>query len=288
MTLAVAFVPLVTAVVLGLAVSALHRRLRPQIAARALAATIGAIVAAALPSLWLVGLGSLTHTQLDGVGLEWCSVALGVHDDVPPLIGMPALLVALVGATRVFRIVRAHLHGRCGGAHAVTVIFAAQPFAYTLPGCARRVVLSTGLLRLLDDREQQVVLAHERAHGAYRHDRFLLFGQIAEAAVPVVRPLTRRMFFALERWADEAAVEEVDGDRDFVAMTIARVAVGAGGYSPALGFSGLGAIARVDALLDDVPPSAPISLVWLGIMSTAVVAAFQLHHLAILVASLCH
>jgi hypothetical protein len=289
MTLTTAFIPLVAAVLLGLALGTLHQRLRPVTAARVLAATLAVVLAAALPSLWLVSIGYLSHTPVLGNGLRWCSVVLGVHADVPPVVGVPAVLLTLLGVVRAGRVMRAHVHLRCTGAHAVTLIAADELFAYTLPGCAGRVVVSTGLLDMLDDREQRVVLAHERAHGSHRHDRYMLFGRVAEVLLPPLRPLTRRLNFALERWADEAAVRAVGGDRDLVALTIARVAVGTPNGSPALAFAGLGATGRVKALLDDMPPpTAPIAVVWCGIAATAIVAGYQVHHLALFVTALCH
>ena len=99
-----------------------------------------------------------------------------------------------------------------------------QTFAFTLPGRGGQVVLSTGLIDMLDEAEQQVVLAHERAHAHHRHDRYLLTAQLAAAVMPLLRPLAGRLQFSLERWADETAVARC-GDRGFVARTLGKVAL---------------------------------------------------------------
>jgi hypothetical protein len=158
---------------------------------------------------------------------------------------------------------------------------------------------------LLTESEQAVVVSHERTHARYRHDRYLLIARIAEATCPALRPLTRRLQFSLERWADEAAARQC-GDRSLVARTLAKVALATTGPTPSLGFAGssftglefaglgfagLGVVARANALLDEPAgqPSMPALVGILGgIAATGVLAAVQLHHLGPLLAVLCH
>ncbi len=164
------------------------------------------------------------------------------------------------------------------------------PVAYTRPGPAGRIVVSTGLISMLTVRELDVVLAHERAHGAHRHDRMVFIARVSQAAVPVLRPLTDRLLFTLERWADEEAALAAGGDRQFVARTIAKVALQASAPDPALAIAGTGVPARVDALLRPPPldRSRPLfASIWLAIAVTAVMASYQLHHLAAFVTALC-
>ena len=147
------------------------------------------------------------------------------------------------------------------------------------------MVLSSGLVELLDDDEQRVVLAHEGAHANHRHDRYLLVAQLAAATIPVLRPLTSRLQFSLERWADEVAVE-VCGDRRFVAHTLGKVALHSVTPVGALSFAGLGVPARVSALLSAPAPAPRVPLLiglWSAIAVTGALAAFQVHHLASLV-----
>jgi Zn-dependent protease with chaperone function len=114
-------------------------------------------------------------------------------------------------------------------------------FAYTLPGRGR-VIVSSGLVRTLEPEELAIVLAHEVAHALHRHDRYVLTAELGAALVPFVHPLRRRLLFALERWAEEAAVACVQGDRPKVARTLARV-----------------------ALVDEAVPAAAVGIAWLGV-----------------------
>ena len=87
----------------------------------------------------------------------------------------------------------------------------------------------------------------QRAHAEHRHDRYLTIARGAEAVLPLIRLLTRRLEFSLERWADDAAVRAVNGDRLLVARTIAKVALLPNRRtSHALGFAGLGEAARAE------------------------------------------
>jgi beta-lactamase regulating signal transducer with metallopeptidase domain len=171
------------------------------------------------------------------------------------------------------------------------VIESAALFAYTLPGRGGQVVMSSGLVGELTPEELAVVLAHERAHALHRHDRHVLIADLANAVVPVVRPLQRRLVFALERWADETAVAITGADRRMVAHTLARVALSHDvGPAPAVAFGGLGVAARVEALLD--PPSLSRARLWVTVMSVgigtvAAAGAVQVHHVVPLLVALC-
>jgi len=204
--------------------------------------------------------------------------------------GLPAVAVSAFGLVRAVRLFAATTRLRCAAAHGVDVVDGEEVFAYTLPGPAGRVVISTGMLALLDDAERQVVLAHEHAHGVHRHDRYLLLARLTSALFPPLCHLSRRLQFGLERWADEDAARAADGDRRLVARTIAKVAVGnPSQHAPALGITGLGATGRVRMLLQP-PRVRPWSRVWAScaLVATALIAAYQLHHVAALITALCH
>ncbi len=284
-----AIVPLLVAMALAVIVTTVHRRLPPVLAARTVAITVIVMAGAALPTLLIVSLGYLARIPFLGVGLEWCAEAFGVHESVPTWIGLPSLTLAVFGSARVIRVVRTHRRLRHDRPGSVEIASHDDPFAFTLPGRGGHVVLSSGLVGLLDAREQAVVLAHEGAHARHRHDRYLLIAQLAESSIPMLRPLSLRLQFSLERWADEAAVAQC-GDRRFVARTLGKVALH--GVTPvgALGFAGLGVPARVAALLTPAVPAPRSTLVvglWSVIAATGVVAGFQIHHLASLITSLC-
>lgn len=282
-------VPLLVAIALAVAVTTVHRRLPPALAARAVAVTVIVVAATAAPTFWIVGLGYLAHAPFFGSGLRWCVEVFGAHDRISPWIGPPSLVLAAFGTIRSVIVVRAHRRLRHDHAGSVEIAGHEQPFAFTLPGRGGHVVLSSGLVELLDDDEQRVVLAHERAHARHRHDRYLLVAQVAAATIPMLRPLASRLQFSLERWADEAAVEEC-GDRRFVARTLGKVALH--GLTPvgALGLAGLGVPARVAALLSAPAPMPRSSLLvglCLAIAATGALGAFQVHHLTSLVTALC-
>jgi Zn-dependent protease with chaperone function len=289
MLLVALITPLVGAMLLAVIVTAIHRRLPPVVAARVAIVTVGIVLVAAVPTVWIVSLGYLAHTPILNGPLEWCAKVLGIHEPIPTWAGLSAISLTALGIVRarsVFKRYRQLRENRIGPAE---VADHDHPFAVTLPGRAGRVVMSTGLVDLLDHDEQSVVLAHEHAHGRYRHDRYLLIANLAEAVMPLVRPLVRRLQFSLERWADEAAVADC-GDRTFVARTLGKVAMRNVRPAGALGFAGLGVPARVAALLNPPPPRPRTTVtvaLWSTVAATAGLAVFQLHHLGDLVLALC-
>jgi Zn-dependent protease with chaperone function len=76
----------------------------------------------------------------------------------------------------------------------IHVVASSRPFAYSLGGRAGGVVVSRGLLALLDGDERDAVLAHELAHLRLRHHRLLRFAQVVSAALGGAAP-----------WASQAA-----------------------------------------------------------------------------------
>ncbi len=281
-------IQLVAAMAMALVVTGVHRRLPPVLAARTLAATIVVVVAAAVPSVWLIGLGYLAHVRVFGIALGWCTHVLDRHARVPAWAGLPALVVAVSASVAAIRVVVGYRRLRCNHESTVEVADHAEPFAFTLPGKGGQVVMSSALMALLDRDEQAVVLAHEHAHGEHRHDRYLLVAHIA-TTLPPLRPLARRLRYTLERWADEIAAGQC-GDRRIVARTVSKVALGAAMPAGALGFGGLGVTGRVSALL--APPAAPPrsavrGILWVAIGGIGLLAAFDLQHLKALVDALC-
>lgn len=290
MTFTSVFVPLIGAAGLALLVAAVHRRLTPRFAARSLTAAVLFVAVAAAPSVWIVALGFLGHLPFLGHFLGWCASAAGMDEPISPYVGMPAVALGVLGVVRMVQVCASYRSMRASQRSPVEVTNEQVPVAYTRPGSAGRVVVSTGLITMLTVDELDVVLAHERAHGIHRHDRMVLLARLSQAAVPALRPLTDRLLFTLERWADEEAALAAGGDRQFVARTIAKVALQASAPDPALAIAGTGVPARVDALLRPPPldRSRPLFVpIWLAIAVTAVMASYQLHHLAAFVIALC-
>lgn len=289
MTTVAPFLPVLAAAALAVAITGVHRRLPGRHATMVITAAMVTVVLAAVPTVWLLSLAFLSHARLVGNGFEWCANAVGAHGHIGAPVGIPASVLVIVGTWHALRTLRATRGLRHDAPGHVQIADDDQPFALTLPGRAGQVVLSTGLVDLLDEREQRVVLAHEEAHGRHRHDRYLLVAAVAASAVPMLRPLAARLEFSLERWADEAAASAC-GDRQLVAETLGKVALGGRMPVGALPFNGLGVAARVATLLGP-PVRNPSRMlaggVWAAVACTAALAAFQLHHLAAIVAAFC-
>ena len=281
--------PLLAVTMLAVSITAVHRRLPPAMAARVLAVTIGVVVVAALPTEWMVTLGYLAHLPYVGTGFRWCAETFGVHSRVPSWVGVPVAFVTLLGTLRGIRLVRSYRNTRHDCPGGVEILDDDRAFAVTLPGAAGQIVLSSALVAMLVTEETAVVMAHEGAHAHHRHDRYLVVAHAATAAVPILLPLTSRLRFSLERWADEVAAKEC-GDRHLVARTLGKVAMYRVESAGAMSFAGLGVAGRVAALLSPPAghPRSPISAgLWTAIAVTGLLAGYQLHHLANLIAAAC-
>jgi Zn-dependent protease with chaperone function len=129
--------------------------------------------------------------------------------------------------------------------------------AYCLPGLRSRVVLSAGVLHLLDDEQVAAVLAHERAHTRARHDLVLLPFRALYASLPWVPSVLRAheaVTLLVEMLADDRACRR--HQRRVLASALVRVAIA----TPAVPAGALGAaqaplVTRVRRLLD--PPAPP-------------------------------
>lgn len=283
--------PLITAIAIAVAVTGLHRRIRPPMAAALLTGGILGAAVAVVPTLAVLAVGYLVHLPMLGGGFEWCRDVLGFHASVNPWLGATAVGVLTLGVVRVVRTLHAWWRHRCAEAGAYALVESDDWFAYSLPGPGRRIAVSSGLIGALDDDELEIVLAHERGHAHHRHDRHLLAAELAACLVPPLGWLRRRLRFALERWADEEAVEAAGGDRERVALTLAKVALGPSETPGAVAaFNGLGVAARVDALL--YPQRLQhegfwVSTIALGLVSVVLSAVVQAHHVVALLVTLC-
>ncbi|MGW1728649.1 M56 family metallopeptidase [Streptomyces sp. NPDC002306] len=104
--------------------------------------------------------------------------------------------------------------------------------AFALPGYrgrSGRIMVTSGMLRVLRPGEREVLLAHERAHLSGRHHLLSAVVDLSTAVHPALRSLRESLGFHLERWADEAAAAAV-GNRKVAAAAIARAAL-AGSHS---------------------------------------------------------
>ncbi|GGV21913.1 M56 family metallopeptidase [Streptomyces griseoflavus] len=183
------------------------------------------------------------------------------YDEIVGKAAIPALCAVVVACGRTLwrhGRVRRRAHRALAGLRGteVAVLPDGVPYAYALPGGRRdRVVVTTGLLERLRPAERRALFAHERAHLAGRHHRYLLAVQLAARANPFLRPLRTAVAYTAERWADEDAAQRV-GSRRAVAQAIGRAALVSRG-TPVSTLAGLAAAGpvprRVAALLGPAP-----------------------------------
>lgn len=186
--------------------------------------TVAAVVAGAL-ALELSLLAQAAPTVLRTVGgtatAAWCERMLHRLAPGGPVIGWLAfggsLLAAGAGVRtwtrsrrclallRVEQSVGRHFrHGRLD----VAVVPVPGPLAYSRGGSTPQVVLSEGLLRVVDDDQVELVVAHERHHVEERDERLLMVLAAVRGAwgwLPAARRSIRVAQVAIERSADEAA-----------------------------------------------------------------------------------
>ncbi|MET9394133.1 M56 family metallopeptidase [Streptomyces sp. NPDC006624] len=263
------FLPLVLPLTAWPVARLAEQHLHPRTATRLLT---GLAVVLALCSTVCLGLVMVVGTaQLPGNPLPdgWSDPEVRAavpYDEVVGKAAIPALCAVLAACSRTLwrhARVRRRAHRALTGLPdtEVAVLPDAVPYAYALPGWRRgggrtgRVVVTTALLDRLGPAERRALFAHERAHLAARHDRFLLAVQLAARANPFLRPLGTAVAYTTERWADEEAARAV-GSRRTVARAIGTAALVSRG-TPAPTFAGLAAPGpvprRVAALLGPAP-----------------------------------
>ncbi|GAA2309517.1 M56 family metallopeptidase [Streptomyces violaceusniger] len=199
------------------------------------------------------------------------------YDEVAGKAAIPALLSVLAACVRTVwrhQRVRRRAERALAGLPAtpVAVLRDELPYAYALPGRRDRVVVSTGMLTGLRPAERRALFAHERAHLARRHHRFLLTVQLAARANPFLRPLRTAVAYTAERWADEEAAQAI-GSRRTVALAVGRSALISRGAPVATlaGFAAMGPVPRrVAALLSP----APAGRVWPPVFTAVGLAAW--------------
>ncbi|MFF7871602.1 M56 family metallopeptidase [Streptomyces qaidamensis] len=253
-----------------------EQHLHPRTATRLL--TVLAVVLALCSTVCLALVMVVGTAQLPGNPLPdgWSDPEVRAavpYDEVVGKAAIPALCAVVVACVRTVRRhgrVRRRAHRALAGLREteVAVLPDAVPYAYALPpaghrggaasrpGTGRgRVVVTTALLDRLRPAERRALFAHERAHLAARHDRYLLAVQLAARANPFLRPLRTAVAYTAERWADEEAARVI-GSRRTVARAIGAAALVSRG-TPLPTLAGLAAPGpvprRVAALLGPAP-----------------------------------
>lgn len=236
------------------------KRMHPAAAARAL--TVSACLAA-LASTW--GLALLALSLLGRT--PFARERIGALDPVPTPVALLALalLAGVVGragrAARTRRQAEQALRAVCElcGAHSeLAVLDDPAPHAYAVPGRPGRILVSSGLLRTTSPTERRIVIAHERAHLRHAHHRLRALTELAAGLNPLLVPSRAAVAYLVERWADEAAAEEI-GSRHATGQALARVALQTATWAPgaALAFHRHAVPQRVRALQAAPTPTRP-------------------------------
>ena len=279
--------PAIVAVVVGLAAGRLQRHLSPAVASAAYAAAAGLSAVAVGGAVLVLAAVSIAQVPVVADNLAWCR-ALAADHTVPTWLAAGLIVGLVVMSSSAVRHRPRRRPAVPVTSEELVVLPSEAPEAYAVPGRPGHIVVSAGMLRLLDDDERRVLLAHERAHLRHHHHRYIAVADIAAAIVPMLRPLRRRVRFATERWADEDAATLV-GDRALVARAICRAAL-AGGREGALALAELGVPARVEAMLDADSVSSrrtTAASTMIALVVVALSSSWQLHHLAAFASHVC-
>jgi Zn-dependent protease with chaperone function len=274
--------------VLSLLLAAISRIVAGRTApTRAAVFVIAAMLCAAAATWGLVLLAAtlLGYTSL--IADEALEHGVQLQDPVPKLIGIIAAVLLFFGVVRVVKVLRARrattrelreICSACGRGE-LAVVSIAEPHAFAVPGRPGRILVTRGILTVLDADERRVVLAHERAHLHGRHHLLRAATEVCAAVNPLLIPVREAVAYLVERGADEHAAT-VTGSRELVARALTKTALASKftGRTPVwpapLRFAGCGVSARVAALHSDPPrpePLLPSSVLALGV-ATAVAA----------------
>lgn len=273
----IVYLPLLVSALLAVTGPWAARRMPPKTATRLLLAAgltcaVTSLVSLALLAATLVG--QLPEVASAGA---WSGAELHRHDPVSPitagLAGAALLVLVLVVAWTAVRGVRALRRARrtcrdLGGSGRLVVLDRPEAEAFAIPAGRDgqgRIVLSTGLLRILDAAERRVLLAHETAHLRHRHYRHRALATLIAAADPLLGTLPGAVHHLTERWADEEAATAV-ADRKVAARALARAALATRPASGPPGFGGAvlcfhrdDVSGRIRALLAGAPPHRPLA-----------------------------
>jgi Zn-dependent protease with chaperone function len=279
--------PLLASVLLWMAGPWLGRRLPPATAVRMLTAAMLVTALAAGFTLAVAGFLLLAQLPVLAVPGHWSASAVASGEPLPDAVAAVAVVaVAVLLLAAVRRAVRAGrdlvcaalVCRRLGPAVAgLVVVDDEEPDAYALPGLSGRVVVSTAMLRALPADERRVLLAHEAAHLACRHHLYVQLAELAAAANPLLARSALAVHRGVERWADEAAAEEV-GDRQLAARALARAGLARAsahrhGPAAALGAGDAAVADRARALLASPPRPRPVLAAALAVLMLVTTAS---------------
>jgi len=249
-------------------------------------AVVGAAVLCAAGTTWALVLLALTLLGFTQLAVhEATERGVVLLQPVPGVVGVLAALALVFGLVRVVRVARARWATRrelrelcrsCAPGE-LAVVPVAEPHAFAVPGRPGKVLVTQGLLALLDGKERRVVLAHERAHLTGRHHGLRATAEVCAAVNPMLVLVREAVAFLVERNADEHAAT-VSGSREVAARALSKAALveATERKHAVLGFIACSVTARV-AALHEAPPRPgrllPGGFVVLGLGTT--IAAVQ-------------
>lgn len=251
---------------------------------RALSAAIPALALSSVGALVVLACPLPARVPLVAMVGQWAPHAVETHAPVAPVVSGLALAALVWLACRAWgegRRLLVEVRDAIGAGALrqcrteVVVVEDPTPQAHALGvGMASRgrIVVSSGLVQLLDAEERVAVIAHERAHNHQRHALVLTAARLSAALNPLLAPIVGDLRFALERSADEAAAAV--SSRDALASAIARTALATAAVPAAVATSlalhRRGVAERVAALLDEPPHRTRAA--W-ALLAVAVIAA---------------
>lgn len=158
--------------------------------------------------------------------------------------------------------------------HPVSVLRATRMGAYSVPGPAGQIVLTTALLSGLEPEEVDAVLLHESAHIELHHHRVLRLVRAVGSAlafVPSVTWLVRGLEQAIEEDADEFTVVTSQAPLALAGALSATALAGLRGEGAMVGLGGGHDIARrVHRILEPPDPSR-----WVGPIGASIVVGLS-------------
>ena len=279
MTVAI-YLPLLLALALIVAARRIAGRGAPGPAVRALVAASLVVAASSTWSLLLLALTALD--DLPPLATLDDRSTIELPEPVPGLVALGAGIALAWGAVRLavdaYRRQDTHRRLRAAGRPHGDLVVAdwAVPLAVAVPGRPGHLLVTTGILKLLDADGRRVVFAHERAHLLHRHHRLAAAAAAAAAVNPLLAGVRDIVAYLIERWADEDAAVTV-GNRALTARVVAHAALATVQSRPAvLGMNGAAALLRVRALAEPRPAPRRRNLVVLAAIAAGCVTAAAL------------
>lgn len=242
--LASAVALLVVLVCVALVGPAVLAAVRPQLSAHPRSSIAVVVASGAAWGLALIAVGPVLTWSVTGPRLvpgavgavcQQCLVAINPFPSHPlpagipsaVLVGASALIVAVIAASvlrellvrgsRLCRVARADLRPSASVAGVrVRIDEDRSAFAYALPARCGGIVVSRGIVDLLDEDELRAVVAHEAIHVAHRHHLIaaLTMGMAAPLRwVPFIAVCERTVLDLLEIDADTGALRTVGTSR---------------------------------------------------------------------------